>query len=118
MAEFKHEDFKLVTVNDAHLLVSAVKKAEKEDALVVRLYNASAEPVEGAVISLGVPVQGGYVVNSLERGDEELEAARQRVCSAGGALVFGGDVEVSGIGASTMPEIENTNHRAPLHRAR
>lgn len=75
MDAFQHEDFRLVMVSDARLLVSAVKKAEREDALVVRLYNASAEPVEGAVISLGVPVRGGYLVNSLERGEEEMATA-------------------------------------------
>lgn len=73
MDEFPKEDFRLVSVSDAHLLVSAVKKAEKEDALVVRLYNASASPVERAEISLGVPVDTCYVVNFLERGDEEME---------------------------------------------
>ena len=78
MAEMPKEDFKIVTVNDNHLLISAIKKAEKEDALIVRLYNASASPVEGASINLGISVNNGYLVDSCERGDEKLNKEANR----------------------------------------
>jgi 2-O-(6-phospho-alpha-D-mannosyl)-D-glycerate hydrolase len=72
MNEAPKEDFRLVTVNCEHLLFSAVKKAEKEDALIVRLYNASAEPIVGATVFLGISVDNGYLVGFCERDDTVL----------------------------------------------
>jgi mannosylglycerate hydrolase len=65
-------DFKLVTIRHDHLIISAVKKAEEENALIIRIYNSSAQPVKGAVIELGMNVQKAQLTNFNENVIGEL----------------------------------------------
>lgn len=66
-------DFKVFSVNNENLLISAVKKAEKEEALIIRLYNASDCPVEGAQINFGINVEAGFLTDFNEEGSGPLE---------------------------------------------
>ena len=53
MSALEKGDYALFKIDHKNLLVSSVKKAEREEALVVRLYNASGQPVSGARIFTG-----------------------------------------------------------------
>ncbi|MBN1266194.1 MAG: hypothetical protein JXA25_11915 [Anaerolineales bacterium] len=67
-------DFSLLTIDGESLQMSALKKAEKEDALIVRLYNSSASPVSEGRIQLGIPVLRACLTNfrEVEQGSLEL----------------------------------------------
>ena len=79
MRQLEKEDAPLLVIAPEQLLMSAVKKAEKEDALVVRLYNSSASSVSGGRIELGVPVQRGCLTDFREVEREELEQVEDGV---------------------------------------
>ena len=68
-------DYELFKIDNKNLLVSAVKKAEKEEALIVRLYNSSGLPVSGARINTGFEIQQANLTdfNEIESGDLTLE---------------------------------------------
>ena len=70
--EIGKADFKLVTIDSAQLIISAVKKAEAGNALIIRFYNSSARPVENATIMLGVDVKEGFLTNFNEENIEKL----------------------------------------------
>jgi len=64
--------FSLFTTEPDELVVSAVKKAEKDDALVIRLYNVSDKQVTGK-LSAFTSLKGVWKVNMLEETLEEIE---------------------------------------------
>lgn len=63
--------FSLFTINPEELVVSAVKKAEKDDAMIIRLYNVSGKQVLGKLISFK-SLKGIQKVNMLEEALEEI----------------------------------------------
>lgn len=71
-------DFKVLTVSNENLLISAVKKAEKENALIIRLYNASGTPVEHVALNFGINIKAGYLTNFNEEGSEPLEKSNSK----------------------------------------
>ncbi|MBI9043141.1 MAG: hypothetical protein JEZ06_01575 [Anaerolineaceae bacterium] len=71
------KDIKFVSIDNDHLLVSAVKKAEKEDALIIRLYNASDHPIENAEIQLGIAAKKGSFTNFNEDAIEDLNKSER-----------------------------------------
>jgi mannosylglycerate hydrolase len=52
--EIEGADLCLVELSDDRLIISAVKKAERENVLIVRFYNGSTIPIENASIKLGI----------------------------------------------------------------
>ena len=52
--------------------VSALKKAEHEQAVILRLYNSSASPVDNAVIQTGFTTQQAYQCDFLEENQQAL----------------------------------------------
>ena len=65
--EVPPRDRALFRLSGRELMISAVKKAEDEEALVVRLYNPGDRPVQGESIVLsGAPVKRATVINFNE----------------------------------------------------
>ncbi|MGB7446105.1 MAG: glycosyl hydrolase-related protein, partial [Dethiobacteria bacterium] len=65
--EVPPRDRALLRLSGRELMISAVKKAEDEEALVVRLYNPGDRPVQGESIVLsGAPVKRATVINFNE----------------------------------------------------
>lgn len=71
-------DLNLLTVNNETLIISAVKKAEEGNALIVRIYNPSAEPVRDADLQFGVDIRGGYLTDFNEKEKERLAQIANR----------------------------------------
>jgi len=70
--------FSFASVDAGNVTLETVKKAEKSDALVLRLYehgNARAK----ATIKFGVPVKSAKVVNLMEEGGEAVEVRNNSV---------------------------------------
>ena len=65
-------EFPLVTIDRDEVLISAVKRAETESALIVRLYNASSKPVDNTRLQLGKAVESACLTNFAEKALEEL----------------------------------------------
>jgi alpha-mannosidase len=61
----------LFTIKPDELVVSAVKKAEKDDALIIRLYNISDKQVMGNLAAF-TSLKGVWKVNLLEETLEEI----------------------------------------------
>ena len=65
-------NFEVLTISDKDLIISAVKKAENEDALIIRYYNASEKVVENASIRFGINTKSGCLTNLNEEIIEDL----------------------------------------------
>ena len=72
LEEIEKDDLKLVTISNERLIISAVKKAEDENALVVRFYNSSPMPVRDTTIILGIETLNGSITDLKEENIEEL----------------------------------------------
>lgn len=68
--------YSLLKVEPQELVLSAVKKAEKEDALIVRFYNIASYEVDGR-ITLSEAPKRVVLANLLEEDIEELSANQQ-----------------------------------------
>lgn len=68
--------FSLLKIEPQELVLSALKKAEKEDALIVRFYNIASYAVEGKITLAEVPKRA-VLANLLEEDMEELIANQQ-----------------------------------------
>ncbi|HEV2238341.1 MAG TPA: glycoside hydrolase family 38 C-terminal domain-containing protein, partial [Ktedonobacterales bacterium] len=72
-----------VTLAPAELTLSALKRAEREDALVLRAYNPTTRPIS-ATVRLHRPFREVRLVNLNEDAVPEAEAAAHRLASEGG----------------------------------
>ena len=61
----------VISLQPDELIITAIKKAENDDALVIRLYNISDKPVTGK-LALCLPIQKAMVTNLLEESLEEI----------------------------------------------
>ncbi|WP_375450077.1 alpha-mannosidase [uncultured Devosia sp.] len=61
--------FALATVDAANVTIETVKKAEKSDALVLRIFE-TANTRATATITFGLPIKSARLVNLMEEGDE------------------------------------------------
>ncbi len=73
LEEIEPVDFQLVAISDDRLIITAVKKAENDQALVVRLYNSGSLPIADATIRLEIQTTGGFLTNLNEEHQEDLE---------------------------------------------
>jgi len=80
----KPKQLSFITIDNPHIALSAVKKAERADALVVRVYNATSEPAKGKLI-LGGAFAGWRPVNLNE---EPFAGSRRRGAARGIRLVL------------------------------
>ena len=62
----------LMTVNREEILISAVKKAEKELALVVRVYNAGSTQVDGVQLQFGKVIKAACLTDFSEKDKDVL----------------------------------------------
>jgi alpha-mannosidase len=62
----------LVTVSDDRLLISAMKKAEKGPALILRIYNPGAGSVEGARLQFGRDIDSACLTDFAEHAQTNL----------------------------------------------
>lgn len=65
-------DYKLIDINDDRLIISALKKAENEEAIVIRVYNCTEKPVNSAVISINAEVKKAYECDLIENNVSEM----------------------------------------------
>jgi alpha-mannosidase len=72
------EDQPLLQVEPRELVVSALKRAERGEALILRLYNLSHQPQEGQ-LALPFAVTKAYEVNLLEERGEPLDVEGSEV---------------------------------------
>ena len=67
-------DFKLISISDERLALTAVKKAEDAEALIVRFYNSGSQQVEDASLKLGIQTSGGFITNLNEEEISPLDS--------------------------------------------
>lgn len=65
--------FNLFSINTTEIMVSALKKAEEEDALILRIYNAASHPVENVAITFYTHLNYAYVSSFSETNNKKLE---------------------------------------------
>jgi mannosylglycerate hydrolase len=75
MDELALEDGAFLTCEHNALQVSAFKKAEDEEALVVRLYNAGSEILEDIPLQLGMAVKEAWLTNFDEENRQRLDVS-------------------------------------------
>jgi len=68
----------VVSLEPDELIITAIKKAESDDALVIRLYNISDKPVTGK-LALCSPIEKAMVTNLLEEPLEEIPVVEDLV---------------------------------------
>ena len=68
----------VVSLEPDELIITAIKKAESDDALVIRLYNISDQPVTGK-LALCSAIEKAMVTNLLEEPLEEIPVAENLV---------------------------------------
>lgn len=71
-------DLNILKVKNETLIISAFKKAEEGDALIVRLYNPDIQPVRDVQLVLGIDIQSGYLTDFNEKVLERLEQTGNR----------------------------------------
>jgi mannosylglycerate hydrolase len=59
-------DFKLAAISNDRLIISAVKKAEDDQALIIRFYNSGTQPVVDASIELKLQASCGFLADLNE----------------------------------------------------
>ena len=64
--------FSLFSVEPGELVVTAVKKAENDDALIIRMYNVSGKQIKG-ILSAFRNIEKASIVNMLEEPQEDLD---------------------------------------------
>ena len=65
----------VVSLQPDELIITAIKKAENDDALVIRLYNISDKPVTGR-LALHSRIEKAMVTNLLEESSEEIPLSK------------------------------------------
>ncbi|UCH35222.1 MAG: hypothetical protein JSV65_02395, partial [Armatimonadota bacterium] len=73
-------EFGFFAIDNPDIALSAVKKSEREDALIVRVYNTTSDPVKGK-LTLGHPMRSWRPVNFNE---EPLQGRSRRRSAASG----------------------------------
>lgn len=73
LGEIGKGDLNLITISDDRLLISAVKKSENEDELVLRFYNSSPSTVKGGSILIGLKTEDGWITDLNENTLGKLE---------------------------------------------
>lgn len=63
--------FSLFSVDNEELVVSAIKKAENDDALIIRMYNVSDKQITGKLTAFR-PIAKAMLVNMLEENQEDI----------------------------------------------
>ena len=76
--ELELDDRKIFTIGNNNLLVSAFKKSEEGDFLVIRLYNSSAERLENIPVEFGMDVKEGHLTDFAESITQSLEKTGSR----------------------------------------
>lgn len=72
------ETFSIIKVDPAHIIVSAIKKAENGDGVIVRLYNLSDKPVN-ASLDFGLPIERAWLVTLDERYIQSVDVCGQSI---------------------------------------
>jgi alpha-mannosidase len=75
----KMADLNILKVQNKTLIISAFKKAEEGEALIVRLYNPDVQPACDVQMVFGVDIQSGYLTDFNEKERARLEQMNSRV---------------------------------------
>lgn len=67
------EDHTLFSIDKEEILVSALKKAEAEEALILRIYNPTAQDVKDVHISFSSDIKKAHRTNFAEKKEQELD---------------------------------------------
>ncbi len=71
------EDLAILTLDPPELIISAFKKAEDEEAIIVRLYNPGKELIRDAALQFGIGVKEGYLTDFNEKELRPLEKGKK-----------------------------------------
>ncbi|MBI9050752.1 MAG: hypothetical protein JEZ00_15125 [Anaerolineaceae bacterium] len=74
-------DFQLFSLSSPHLIISAIKKAEHENAVIVRLYNSNASLIQHAEIKVGIPIDQCFQTSFLEENIAPLPNSGNGTCT-------------------------------------
>jgi alpha-mannosidase len=66
-------DHTLFSIDKEEILVSALKKAEAEEALILRIYNTTAQDVKDVHITFSPDIKKAYSTNFAEKKEQELD---------------------------------------------
>lgn len=69
--------YEFIDIDSQDLLVSAIKKAEKENALIIRIYNPMGTSVEPTTIKVNVDIHEAFECDLLENSTKKLESKHQ-----------------------------------------
>ena len=73
--EIQPVDYGLISIDDDNILVSAIKKAEEDQSLILRLYNSSPREIKNTRISIDIErIKEIWLCNL---GEEELEKVEE-----------------------------------------
>lgn len=75
----KMSDLNILKVQDETLIISAFKKAEGDEALIVRLYNPDVQPVCDVQLVFGIDIRAGCLTDFNEKKLESLKQTDSRV---------------------------------------
>ncbi|NMC46064.1 MAG: hypothetical protein GYA52_04460 [Chloroflexi bacterium] len=70
-------ELNILTLDPPELIISAFKKAEDEEAFIVRLYNPGKVPIKDAVLQFGIDIKEGYLTNFNEKETRPLEKGKK-----------------------------------------
>jgi alpha-mannosidase len=70
--------FSLVTISNDHLLISSFKKSEGDEAVILRLYNPTSQPLKKIQITLGFEAALIYACNLGEKNLNEIDRKSSR----------------------------------------
>jgi alpha-mannosidase len=71
--EGERKDFEFVSVSSDHIVIDTIKKAEDEDAIIIRLYEYKNRREESAKLRFGFPVKKVVETNLIEHELKEAE---------------------------------------------
>ena len=78
LQEMKLEDRSILSCENETLLISAIKKAEEGEALIVRVYNSGKAPLEDVDLLIGLDIREAYLTDFNEEEKQQLDMADPR----------------------------------------
>ncbi|MEX1377320.1 MAG: glycoside hydrolase family 38 C-terminal domain-containing protein [Eubacteriales bacterium] len=77
LSEMAKSDYGMIDIDNENIIIAAIKKAENEEAIILRVYNSIAENAESAVININCKFEKAYICDFMENDIEEVETDGQ-----------------------------------------
>lgn len=78
--DLNQEQCELINLSDPRIIISCLKKAEDEEALILRIYNSTSEAIKGTNLAIGLPVDDIQFCDFAEKPIESLTVTNNQ-CS-------------------------------------